>query len=131
MKLFIIGNGFDLAHEYKTSYGSFRDYLSEKGAMEGAFYIPDIFRDVSESDWSNFEQLLEDYDFVDWGSSYASNIYVEDDKEQDRNMSYNNRLNDSYREIASCLTSTIRTELCSFIEEATSQKAYTIETVEK
>lgn len=43
----------------------------------------------------------------------------------------NNRLNDSYREIASCLTSTIRTELCSFIEEATSQKAYTIETVEK
>lgn len=35
--------------------------------MEGAFYIPDIFSDASESDWSNFEQLLEDYDFVDLG----------------------------------------------------------------
>lgn len=131
MKLFIIGNGFDLAHGYKTSYGSFREYLSEKGTMSGSFNIPDIFSDASKSDWSNFEQLLEDYDFVDWGSSYASNIYVEDDKEQDRNMSYNNRLNDSYREIASFLPSTIRTELCSFIEEATSQRAYKIESVEK
>nr|WP_318741990.1 AbiH family protein [uncultured Treponema sp.] len=131
MKLFIIGNGFDLAHGYKTSYGSFREYLSEKGTMEGAFYIPDIFSEASESDWSNFEQLLEDYDFVDWGAAYASDIYVEDDRQQDSNMSYNNRLNDSYREIASYLPSTIRTELCSFIEEATSHKASKIESVEK
>ena len=84
--------------------------------MEGAFYIPDIFSDDSESDWSNFEQLLEDYDFVDWGSSYASDINVEDDKEQDRNMTYNNRLNDSYHMIAFSLQSTIRAELCNFIE---------------
>jgi len=131
MKLFIIGNGFDLAHGYKTSYGNFREYLSEKGTMEGAFYIPDIFSDASESDWSNFEQLLEDYDFVNWGASYASDIDVEDEKEQDRNMSYNNRLNDSYREIASSLPSTIKTELCSFIQEAASQNAHKIESVEK
>lgn len=65
------------------------------------------------------------------GASYDSNIYVEDDSEQDRNMSYNNRLNDSYREIATCLPSTIRTELCSFIEEATFHKAFKIESVAK
>lgn len=131
MKLFIIGNGFDLAHGYKTSYGSFREYLSKKGTMEGAFYIPDIFSDASESDWSNFEQLLEDYDFVDWGSSYASDINVEDDKEQDRNMTYNNRLNDSYHMISFSLPSTIRAELCNFIEEATSHKTNTIDMVDK
>lgn len=101
MKLFIIGNGFDLAHGYKTSYGNFREYLSKEGTMAGSFYIPDIFSDAFKSDWSNFEQLLEDYDFVDWGSSYISDIYVKDNREQDRNMSYNNRLNDSYHEIAS------------------------------
>ena len=131
MKLFIIGNGFDLAHRYKTSYGSFREYLSENKTTSGTFYIHDIFSDASKSDWSNFEQLLEDYDFVDWGSSYASDIYVEDDKEQDRNMSYNNRLNDSYSEIAISLPSTIRAELCSFIEQATSHKTNKIEMVEK
>ena len=130
MKLFIIGNGFDLAHGYKTSYGNFREYLSEKGIMAGAFFIPDIFNDASEDDWSNFEELLEDYDFVDWGSSYASNIYVEDDNQQDRNMSYNNRLNDSYREIAYSLPSTIKAELCSFIETATAHKSNKIESVE-
>lgn len=130
MKLFIIGNGFDLAHGYKTSYGNFREYLSEKGTMAGSFSIPDIFSDASKSDWSNFEQLLEDYDFVDWGSSYASDIDVEDDKEQDRNMSYNNRLNDSYREIAYSLPSTIKAELCSFIEDATASKSNKIESVE-
>lgn len=131
MKLFIIGNGFDLAHGFKTSYGSFRKYLSENKTTSGTFYIPDIFSDASKSDWSNFEQLLEDYDFVDWGSSYASDIYVEDDKEQDRNMSYNNQLNDSYCEIAISLPSTIRTELCYFIEQATSHKTNTIDMVEK
>lgn len=25
--LYIIGNGFDLVHGFKTSYGDFRDYL--------------------------------------------------------------------------------------------------------
>lgn len=99
--------------------------------MSGTFYIHDIFSDASKSDWSNFEQLLEDYDFVDWGASYASDIYVEDDKEQDRNMFYNNRLNDSYREIAISLPSTIRAELCYFIEQATSHKTNKIELVEK
>ena len=131
MKLFIIGNGFDLAHGYKTSYGSFREYLSKRGTMSGSFNIPDIFNDASKSDWSNFEQLLEDYNFVEWGTSYVTDIDVEDEKEQDSNMSYNNRLNDSYREISISLPLTIRTELCYFIEQATSHRTNTIDMVDK
>ena len=30
MKLFIIGNGFDIAHNLNTSYGDFRDYLEKE-----------------------------------------------------------------------------------------------------
>lgn len=30
MRLFIIGNGFDIAHNLNTSYGDFRDYLEEE-----------------------------------------------------------------------------------------------------
>ena len=30
MKLYIVGNGFDLNHGRKTSYWDYRNYLSEK-----------------------------------------------------------------------------------------------------
>lgn len=44
MNLFVIGNGFDLAHGLKTSYGDFRDYLEEE-------------------DWSYLESLENMYGF--------------------------------------------------------------------
>lgn len=122
MKLFIIGNGFDLAHEYKTSYAHFRDYLRKNQISSGSFYIPDIFNDASEDDWNDFEKLLGNYEFVEWGGSYSANIHVKEDKEQDRNMSYNNRLNDSYEEIARNLPSILKSSLCNFIEEVTSSQ---------
>ncbi|WGX75472.1 bacteriophage abortive infection AbiH family protein [Paraclostridium bifermentans] len=45
MNLFIIGNGFDLAHGLPTSYGDFRDYLEDV-------------------DWSYLESLEEMYGFT-------------------------------------------------------------------
>lgn len=131
MKLFIIGNGFDLAHGYKTSYGTLRKYLSEKEVMVGSFYIPDIFSETSDDDWNNFEELLEDYDFVHWGASYTENIYIDDDKEQDRNMSYNNGLNEYFREISNLLPQKIKKELCIFIEKETQNKVSKIEWIRK
>lgn len=85
MRLFIIGNGFDLLHEYNTKYLDFKKYLDKERIEIGSFYLSDIFYETSEDEWNNFEELLEDYDFVHWGSSYSENIYVEDDKDQDRN----------------------------------------------
>lgn len=131
MKLFIIGNGFDLAHGYKTSYGTLRKYLSEKEVMVGSFYIPDIFSETSDDDWNNFEELLEDYDFVHWGASYTENIYIDDDKEQDRNMPYNNGLNEYFREISNLLPQKIKKELCIFIEKETQNKVSKIEWIRK
>ena len=44
MNLFIIGNGFDLAHGLKTSYEDFRRYLLEEcpDADPGEFLMPDV-----------------------------------------------------------------------------------------
>lgn len=45
MKLFIIGNGFDLAHGLKTSYEDFRAYLQEEYPEADAdeFVMPDVY----------------------------------------------------------------------------------------
>lgn len=52
--LFIIGNGFDLAHNLKTSYGHFKEYIMKKN--------PEIYNQINnqiflgdEDLWSNFE----------------------------------------------------------------------------
>lgn len=41
--LFIIGNGFDLAHKMKTSFNDFRDYLylNYPEGMDNGLYVPD------------------------------------------------------------------------------------------
>ena len=109
MRLFIIGNGFDLLHECNTKYLDFKKYLDKESIEIGSFYLSDIFNETCEDEWNNFEELLEDYNFVHWGSSYSENIYVEDDKEQDRNMSYNNGLNEYFREISNLLPQKIKT----------------------
>ncbi|MBN1041473.1 hypothetical protein DVW07_05270 [Clostridium botulinum] len=58
MKLFVIGNGFDIAHGLETSYGSFRDYLDEEdweflSKLEEMYGIrfPDFINDVKEKIW--------------------------------------------------------------------------------
>lgn len=41
--LFVIGNGFDLAHEMKTEFNEFRDYLSTKYSKpyDEMLYVPE------------------------------------------------------------------------------------------
>ncbi|WP_099335500.1 bacteriophage abortive infection AbiH family protein [Clostridium cadaveris] len=69
MKLFIIGNGFDLAHGLKTSYGDFRDYLEEEDwsyleSLEDMYgFCIDSKREwVKEYLWRDFEMNLSDID---------------------------------------------------------------------
>lgn len=49
MKLYIFGNGFDIAHDFKTSYKDFRNYLINKNRDDILYLFPD------EDLWSNFE----------------------------------------------------------------------------
>lgn len=48
--LYILGNGFDLAHKLPTSYKDFRKFCSFKAELERICPL--------ESDWSNFEESL-------------------------------------------------------------------------
>ncbi len=65
MILYVIGNGFDLAHNYKTSYNDFKCYLEDNRNQ-----LPEIFLDRYDlisfidsipcigEDWNNFEDAL-------------------------------------------------------------------------
>ena len=62
--LYIIGNGFDLYHELKTSYVSFRDeYVKKHPQFQKQLY--DIYGDVLDQDmwWSHFEVMLGHIDY--------------------------------------------------------------------
>lgn len=68
MKLIVIGNGFDLAHQLKTSYSDFRSYLEEQHpdfliSFEAEFPIS------PEELWGNLEENLDNLRILDdWRS---------------------------------------------------------------
>ena len=93
MKLFIIGNGFDIAHRLETSYINFRDYLIEEEwefldrfeEMYGCHL--DMDRRLAERYlWKDFENNLSSFDgdnIVDSATSMelgldGGDIYIED-----------------------------------------------------
>ena len=112
--LFIIGNGFDLAHNYPTSYNNFRDYITARfpgsdkydelvpmsttmsdcdekyDEDEIAGYISRILDDCSGGDWGNLEAYLGS-PVID---SLISDLYLldpEDDSDKNlRHGYYNN-----------------------------------------
>ena len=59
MALYILGNGFDLAHGLKTRYSDFRDYLAKKQRNKISSLL-DTLESVYDQDklWSDFERAL-------------------------------------------------------------------------
>ena len=58
-KLYIIGNGFDLAHGMRTSWGDFRNWLRYTGHMS----LENFWESVFETDlWKDFENALGEYE---------------------------------------------------------------------
>lgn len=60
MKLFILGNGFDISHGIPSTYSDFHNYLNENrddilDVMQNFYYI-----DKDSDLWSDFESSLED-----------------------------------------------------------------------
>ena len=58
--LYIIGNGFDLHHGFKTSYKDFKQYLEKNNRSELLKLINEHLYFSSEDLWSNFEESLGD-----------------------------------------------------------------------
>lgn len=111
-KLFVIGNGFDIAHKFKTKYNHFRDYLINNfdgiqvdyPVLPEAIYMPDgeieyndeevlsmllflldevEFRD-NKSEWNNIEYSLGQ---LEYDTFLDDNYYDEDNL---IHMAYNN-----------------------------------------
>ena len=111
-KLVILGNGFDLHHNLKTSYADFRKWIvnsyeiSEKALDSEITYLTDIILDKhgsfvidasvaarilvrlidlsDESEWNNFEETLGRINF----SELFEEVYIPTDKEGDPEFSY-------------------------------------------
>lgn len=70
--LYIIGNGFDLAHEMPTRYSDFKQWLIENGRIDVIHELQSAFPVQKENDyllWSEFEKALGLYDLdkvINW-----------------------------------------------------------------
>lgn len=60
MKLYIVGNGFDLYHHLPSAYFDFRDFLKEKDSY--VFEIIEKYFDYTGAFWHAFEANLNDLD---------------------------------------------------------------------
>jgi hypothetical protein len=88
LKLYIIGNGFDLHHYLKTSYGDFAAYLKEKHndiytALERYVSYPTSEKDL----WSRFEENLANLNAEEILSEHSDTLpnYISDDfRDRDR-----------------------------------------------
>ena len=86
--LYIIGNGFDLAHGIKSSYWNFREWLGNN--RSNLIGMMDIFFSNQRDVWSSIEQALGEYneesildycrpdEEFDYDHSLSSSARVED-----------------------------------------------------
>lgn len=78
MKLYIIGNGFDLNHGMRTSYWDYRDFLIRKyfyiiKEYEGSQYL-EAYNCSRDTRWSDLESCLR-IEFEECMSDIAGNFY--------------------------------------------------------
>jgi len=116
MKLFIIGNGFDLYHNYKTSYLNFRDYLTENenNYKIGELTLLDILSpEENYTFWKDFEENLATISLNRISAGYN----------QSDPVSRNNlKIIENIRNINEDLYSLIQNALSDFIEIATKER---------
>lgn len=68
--LYFIGNGFDLHHEINSSYGHFRDWMSENNP-DVMNSVEEIYGDCDNDWWSDFENQLASLDAIRFGEEIA------------------------------------------------------------
>ncbi len=86
-KLYIIGNGFDLHHGFRTRYEHFKLYLQDNKKDELLSFLMEYFEIEDDDTWKSFEENLGNFDFdlfydnrnninadsynLSWSSSYG------------------------------------------------------------
>lgn len=76
-RLFIIGNGFDLSHDLKTSYDDFKKWVSDRDKelySKISFMMEEhnklICKDEDHLKWSDFERSFHEIIQGDWGQNF-------------------------------------------------------------
>jgi hypothetical protein len=92
IKLYVIGNGFDKAHNIKSGYDDFHKYLQENSNDANNTYehikrlliFCDAFIPLNEK-WSNFENALGKFDtnkYVQWYNKLSNSIFNDSQSKQ-------------------------------------------------
>lgn len=122
--LFIIGNGFDLAHEMPTRYSDFKRWMIENRRIDVIQELQSAFSAQNEKDyllWSDFEKALGLYDIdkvINWS---LNDLYLTESSTGDQvfgpqNSILNTQLPDILNEAF--------TEWCHCIPSAKTQKDF-------
>lgn len=114
MKLYIIGNGFDLHHSLKTSYCDFCRYLKEHDRDLFDNLEKYIFHDPNVTSWSNFEECLAKLDVRQILSDNSS--YLPKYQSEDYRIGDNYAFPDAMRNLYETLVTGIFSNFRSFIE---------------
>ncbi len=129
-KLFIIGNGFDLAHNLPTSFDPHFKNIARKYEHDNFW---DIYQSCEYDIWSNFENLLGCPDFntlVEIFNGYAPDYYS--DRESDRDsIIYQVELNGNLQDALCEFADNAEDSLCDiqandFIEQILDSEGYYI-----
>ena len=102
--LFVIGNGFDLAHNMKTGFNHFRDYLSTNYSILHSYappYVPETITGHHEEELQDTTEVvgliayLLDEAAADTGKCF-DNVEPQYDKEGDRIYSWEYEMQNLY-----------------------------------
>ena len=77
--LFIIGNGFDIAHGIKSSYNDYHDWLLRHQYHEFVAYMESLFPAIENGEqllWKDFEEAIGIYDTMKYIKCDVSTICV-------------------------------------------------------
>lgn len=72
--LYIIGNGFDLHHDIKSSYKNFYQWLQNKGQWDVISHVNDIYGG-GQKWWSDLEHSLGEVNMNEYASNQANEHY--------------------------------------------------------
>lgn len=70
IKLYIIGNGFDIHHGINSSYSNFREWMSENHP-DTMNRVDEIYGSCTEEWWCDFENQLASLDALNYGETIA------------------------------------------------------------
>lgn len=120
MKLFIIGNGFDLFHGFKTGYNHFKKYLKNNNCpVSTSFSLATFFLEENEDLWADFENRLDKVHYEAYGAEFSEDLTKErSDEDWDQSEKYNKALCDEFEETVSNFKSKLCRAVSDFVIDA-------------